>query len=666
MKFKSILIAILVFLISCESSNVDNIYTSRENISFFISQDSNCTKGTPIDSVEMLSNIGVFATLTQGLYADAEISEPNLMRNKLVEHVGDKWVYKSPQEWTTEPNELISFFAYAPFASDYNGITIVEESDKMPTIRYQVPQENTLQPDLMVAKPAYNRVKDQGAVGLTFRHALAAISFSVKGDASRKITAVTLSNIVAAATLSLDSSDIDWGAPAKRSDQSYNLGIKEGSTAPGFGGVSSSITASNGYLMMIPQDITDVTIEVKVEDEVESIDLNFESGSEWIAGAKYNYIIDLKTETIEYDITQTSNCYIVKNTEVTEVYIPIDQRINTFWYGYSGLSKKEAKAYMIDSDTEWSAKIEWCDNAELYTGATTVERFKGFIPAGSKTSMNFVCDGTKAVMKVTLPANGEIGNILISVNKTIGDEEIILWSWHLWVTDYNPDSENPTPTDARSYIVEGGEIHRYTKNSDYWTTGLYAKTFAMDRDLGSHDDMSADGLFYQWGRKDPFSLLTGWEIVKDKATFATAVQTPNTFYARAAGWCSEPTDTEYGANDYLWYDISIPNNDENIFNKSLFDPSPLGWCVPVSAAYEEWESRHDYTNTAYFEMSGHIIPNKGILKSDKEITSFWFSDRSSEEDDDDAYYHYLSGKDIWVKRITTAYGHRIRPVKITD
>lgn len=663
MKFKSILIAAFAFLISCETSIGDNIYTSPESVSFIISQDNNCTKGTPIDNVDKLTNIGVFATLTQGSYADTSALAPNFMMNQLVENDGDKWVYNPRQKWSTEPDERISFFAYAPYATSENGIGIVNESGKMPTIRFQMPQTNTLQPDLMVATPVYDRDGKQGAVSFSFRHALAAISFSVKGDASRKITAVKLSNVVSAATLSLDSLEINWSDPADRSTQLYNLGVTDGDTAPGYGGISTSITASNGYLMMIPQDITNVEIEVEVDGEKELMNLNFKPASEWVAGAKYDYIIDLETETIDYDISQTSNCYIVKNTEIREVYIPVDQRINTFWHDYSGLSETEAETYMINSNTEWNAEIEWCDNAELQTEATTVERYKGYIPEDSSTSKSFVCDGTKAVMKVTLPANEEIGNILISVSKDINEEKKILWSWHLWVTDYNPDSKIYTPSEDKVYEVENGEIHRYTKKSDYWTTGLYSKTFAMDRDLGSHDNKSLDGLFYQWGRKDPFSLLVGWDIVNVQATFATAVQNPRTFNAAENGWCKEPGDKAYRDNDYFWYDAAIKNNDENVFNKSIFDPSPLGWCVPLSAAYREWLGRYDYDKFIYFEISGHIHPTTGLLDEYNITTSYWFSDKES---DDDAYFQYLMSDGIIIKGITTAYGHRIRPVKIPD
>ncbi len=661
MKSKSILIATLSFLVSCETSNIDDIYTSPDDVSFFISQDNNCTKGTPIDRLKMLSNIGVFATLTQGTYAKAKIYEPNFMWDQKVEHVGDKWVYNPPQQWRIEPDEKISFFAYAPYATKDNGITIVEESGEMPTIRYKVPRKNNeLQPDLMVAIPTFDRVKEQGVVGLTFQHALAAISFSVKGDPSHKVTDVKLRNIVPAATLSLNSSKIKWSDAETPITRSYRLGLIGGVTAPS-NGDSASITANDGYFMMIPQDITEVVIEVTIDGEDdELIYLNFESGSEWVAGAKYNYVIDLDTETIEYDISQTSNCYIVNNSDIREVYIPIDQRINTFWRYYSGLS--EAEAYMIDVDTEWNAAVLWCDNDDL--NLATATPYYGEVPEDSCTSKSFVCDDTKAVMKVTIPDNAAIGNLLIAVSKMVGTERKILWSWHLWVTDYNPDSGNPIATTDKVYEVENGEIHRYTKGSKYWTDGAYSNTFAMDRDLGSHDNQSTDGLFYQWGRKDPFSILEGWcNAENEQATFATAVQNPNTFYADEDGWCIEPSDAAYGANDYLWYDIRIKNCEENVFKKSLFDPSPLGWCMPVIAAYREWDGRYDYDKFIHIPLSGHIHPIKAVLEEDGVTMSYWFSDKESNAN---AYFQYLVYNGIIYKGISTAYGHCIRPVKIPN
>ncbi len=667
MKFKSLYISSLAFLISCETSYIDTIYTPSDDVSFFISQDDNYTKGSPIDSVQMLSNIGVFATITTLPYDKAATYEPNFMVNQKVEQIDGKWVYSPVQKWSYESDSLISFFAYAPFANTDNGLSIIQESDKMPTIYYQVPQTNTLHPDLMVATPVYDRVKSQGAVGLSFKHALAAISFSVKGDTSREITDVRISNVVPAATLSVDSLHIAWSAPANRTTQYYDLGLLDDNLSLRDEDIATSITATDGYLMMIPQDITDVEIEVTVKNETDLIYLNFEPGSEWVAGAKYNYVINLDTETVSsYDISQTSNCYIVDNTTITDLYIPINQRINAFWHDYSGLSELEFEKYMIDNNSEWQPKIVWYDNEKL--SDASVEHYEGTVPDDCNTSKSYVCDVTDAVMKVTLPANTAVGNILIAVTKEIDGVESILWSWHLWVTDYNPDSDITATSNSSKYKVDNGKIHRYVKeDSEIWSSGLYANSFAMDRDIGSHDDKSTDALFYQWGRKDPFTTNIGWSIVKDCATFATAVQNPNIFYAMEDSWCSELSDDAYEAVDYLWYDITKfnPLTHTNIteIEKSIFDPSPLGWCVPLSEAYADWGTRYNYDRLVYFCMSGDIFPTTGKLHEYGETTSLWCADKASCSD---AYFPYITDQTFSVDIICMAYGHRIRPVKIAN
>lgn len=70
------------------------------------------------------------------------------------------------------------------------------------------------------------------------------------------------------------------------------------------------------------------------------------------------------------------------------------------------------------------------------------------------------------------------GNALIGLFDTWGE---CVWSWHIWVTDYNPESS--------SQKYSSGDIF-------------------MDRNLGAvgtdYTKVTACGLYYQWGRKDPF------------------------------------------------------------------------------------------------------------------------------------------------------------------
>lgn len=93
----------------------------------------------------------------------------------------------------------------------------------------------------------------------------------------------------------------------------------------------------------------------------------------------------------------------------------------------------------------------------------------------------------------------------------------------------------------------------------------------MDRNLGAEsatatDGAKARGLYYQFGRKDPFvgsteiydingtSKSTGATIATGKVTFAKAVQTPATFYTYGSGYNDWASPNNYTSKN--WNDIS--------------------------------------------------------------------------------------------------------------
>lgn len=107
------------------------------------------------------------------------------------------------------------------------------------------------------------------------------------------------------------------------------------------------------------------------------------------------------------------------------------------------------------------------------------------IPSGSTLALSTADDGKTLL---TVPLTGAAGNALVAIKDAEGS---ILWSFHIWVS---------AASDVACKTDTGGQ---YT---------------LMDRNLGatSVDDRSMTtealvrnsfGLFYQWGRKDPFPRL---------------------------------------------------------------------------------------------------------------------------------------------------------------
>lgn len=174
------------------------------------------------------------------------------------------------------------------------------------------------------------------------------------------------------------------------------------------------------------------------------------------------------------------------------------------------------------------------------------------------------------------------GNAVIAAYDTEdpdADEANILWSWHIWVTDYNP---------SRTYV---------TYNSSMPTP----YTIMMDRNLGAMNatpgDVGAMGLLYQWGRKDPFiGSAVSFNATDNNANYATTTGTWDTETATNA------VNGGTNALDYSikhpmtfitsissfpdWYCTDANNMKDNLWSssKTIYDPCPFGWRIPTGGS----------------------------------------------------------------------------------
>lgn len=151
------------------------------------------------------------------------------------------------------------------------------------------------------------------------------------------------------------------------------------------------------------------------------------------------------------------------------------------------------------------------------------------------------------------------------------------WSWHIWVTEYDPSQPAGQQT-------VGGNVF-------------------MDRNLGATSLVKGPqsaGCFYQWGRKDPFQGPYTWMMFLNgnagwsndgigkfmtlrgfassnvpSENLVASVQQPYRYIVGISGtqdWLSP----DVGGEAYRW-----SNADGT---KGVFDPCPEGWRVPVSGA----------------------------------------------------------------------------------
>jgi uncharacterized protein (TIGR02145 family) len=343
-----------------------------------------------------------------------------------------------------------------------------------------------------------------------------------------------------------------------------------------------------------------------------------------------------KDEIIDCTAMDLANCYMVHpapaGSGITRTYrIPI-QRINDYWTGTAdgyGASTKNGTTYRNNPLTvgeAWSASVLWSDLAAITT-STPITASGNYTGVRSKDYFSFeVSAGTAS------------GNFVVQVTDAANT---ILWSWHLWVTDYEADlwrdgAVNSVP--SASYALFGGQVDSY--NGTVWQSGgILGGKVMMDRNLGALEHVSAaistsgrGQLYYQFGRKDPFpaslngasTLLLNVLSPYPAPQIAKSVQAPTTFYTNTSGnWTSDAQ-----GSDYLWND---PNVSKTSGAKSIYDPCPAGWRLPLDGTWYDffssvWQASpagRMYNSSVFYVAAGSRLGSSGDLSNVKTNGYYW-------------------------------------------
>lgn len=389
--------------------------------------------------------------------------------------------------------------------------------------------------------------------------------------------------------------------------------------------------------------------------ENETTDFNIIRNHEYT----YNIDVNLADQTdnrISYNnstvnVAAEANCYMISPNSEQELSIPV-ARVNRFWATMEGGNVE----YALDNGSnggrvkKWKSRIIWTDTQ---TPLFTYVKDEG---TGANDYIIIKASGSKAV-----------GNALIGIYDATNGEPAQdakpLWSWHIWVTDYNPGGDIngiiPSINAATgSAAVTGGYVFRFPGLEYNLTINNPingADQVIMDRNLGATSSdpnqfMSTLGAYYQFGRKDPFIFDTSdlkipspngqtQEVnLKKKigqVLKAEAVQNPTTFILpidineeiisfENADWLKTGSN-----NDALWY-----NKDQET-TKTLYDPCPAGWRLPYKAETYLYCADHvsaapnglylfgDSGLNIYYPLSGNLNYLNGGIGSFGEIGYFW-------------------------------------------
>lgn len=188
------------------------------------------------------------------------------------------------------------------------------------------------------------------------------------------------------------------------------------------------------------------------------------------------------------------------------------------------------------------------------------------------------------------------GNAVIAAKDASGK---ILWSWHIWLTDQPQEQE---------YYNNAGTM--------------------MDRNLGATSatpgEISALGLLYQWGRKDPFlssSSISSGTLAKSTIAWPSSVSS-NTSNGTIEYAISHPTTfITSNSSNADWYYTGSDSTDNTRWQseKTIYDPCPVGWRVPDGGGSGVWSkalgSSSSYTGTYDSTNDGYVTPSSNYYRA---------------------------------------------------
>lgn len=257
-------------------------------------------------------------------------------------------------------------------------------------------------------------------------------------------------------------------------------------------------------------------------------------------------------------------------------------------------------------------------------------------PDGLMQDLTFFESTGQAMLKAT---PGGSGNLLLAAYSEPNQKGEILWSWHIWITDYKPSEYT-----VGSSTVTGGNVYYFSQDGGTW----------MDRDLGAltatRGASTAVGYAYQWGRKDPFPLSNGVSSLILRPLYDAE---GNYLRSGAATEIHDSGDTDLIQNaiahPWIFFTTTEDQNDmtkgwwwkgSTLYAlwsddvKTMYDPCPAGWRLPSSIIVSKLLGRNFkiggnngvvYRGTMWYQLSGYMSYLNGSIGQPGETSVYWAS-----------------------------------------
>ena len=298
-------------------------------------------------------------------------------------------------------------------------------------------------------------------------------------------------------------------------------------------------------------------------------------------GTDFRYTAVEKTQLPKFYYYGPHNSYLVYGTD------KLDFSVMPY---KSDLRFRKLNVFAPDATQPVKAKLLW---KEGLTGITVAESV-----SNNTVSITGISGNGNAVVAITDASDN------------------ILWSYHIWVPEINPTTDDNLLTYAiPATSIGSGSTYEVMPIA---LGAMNKATVAVDGTATTESNAKSFGLYYQWGRKDPLgrpstitasgdsyvatsfvglSGITKWNQPENMCDLSTnSAITPNTIDVDMIGYATRnPTQFIYDTKDAHNYDWVIKKNDHLWGNgsgylyprksqtdkiyKSIYDPCPDGYRV---------------------------------------------------------------------------------------
>ena len=305
------------------------------------------------------STVGSFGV--SAVYSKDGVNYSPLFQNEEATQNGSYWFTSSNATWPLDGS--VSFYAYAPYNETSLSLQGSDDFVKNKTIRYTANTDFSKQPDFIVAKSesnAFTSSTANKAVGLSFSHALTAITFSISADMiPGKVKSITVSGVYGQGDYDL--SKASWASLANPSS-TYVITPNDASVNAG---ESKALTDKNSALMMIPQHFgpkanANANVSMVFNDGAKDKTVSFSlNGTSWEAGKHITYVLSSsKITTLKMgDLTYPSGWNSVNDGATHKIRKAYDPNTSAGLFVVNEEKEKkviEANVQLTYDGTSWS------------------------------------------------------------------------------------------------------------------------------------------------------------------------------------------------------------------------------------------------------------------------------------------------------------------------